>query len=442
MVRTLWRSAIWSLTWLITTALVVGLIVGEPLLATTAAIASYLAWQLYQLYRLHTWLASGRSFHPPIANGIWGEVFRLLGQQVERHRQRKRRLAALLQRVQEATSAMPDAIIILGPQGDILWFNDAAHDTLGLQWGKDLGQRLCNLILQPQLSKYLHNGDHTQPLLFHSPRDDQLLLSLRIVPYNHDQRLLIARDVTIQQRLEQTRRTFIANVSHELRTPLTVLVGFLETLRDSPDGQRPPFARSLELMDQQAKRMQNLVDDLLMLSRLESGQEAPREDEISLENLFARLDQSLRPLAERKQQRITLTPPPENTVLIGSEKEIFSAFSNLITNAIRYTQEKGEIDIWWETHTRGSSFNVRDSGPGIAPIHLPRLTERFYRADIARSRESGGTGLGLAIVKHVLNRHEAWLGIKSQLGEGSTFSCHLPPSRIQQLSVEGESRHA
>jgi two-component system phosphate regulon sensor histidine kinase PhoR len=414
---------------LIAVAGLAGWPLGHPGLFVLVLLAVYLAWHLHNLHRLYQWLRDGHRFHPPEANGIWGEVFHQLYRLQLRNRKRKRRLTGLIKRFQEATAAMPDATVILDADGGIEWFNGAAQQLLGLHPGKDVGQRIVNLIRQPQFTSFLALGAVNEPMRMPAPDDDSMMLNLRVVPYGNEQRLLIARDVSQQQRLEQMRRDFVANVSHELRTPLTVVSGFLETLLDESASYPQHLSRSMELMQQQTSRMQHIVEDLLLLSRLETDRTRPPHEAVSVSAVLSMIGEGVEPLAEQKQQNIHFEFD-EKLRVYGAEKELYSAFSNLVTNAVRYTPEGGEIHVRWYQDEKGAHLEVQDSGVGIAPEHIPRLTERFYRVDVGRSRESGGTGLGLAIVKHVVNRHDGILRISSILNKGSTFSIDFPVTHI------------
>ncbi len=424
-----WSAELRRLLVALLLAVVVGLPFGLVELFLLLTLAAYLGWHLRQLYRLYAWLHDGHTFHPPEAPGIWGDVFNLVYRSQLRNRKRKKRLTGLIKRFQEATAAMPDATVILDSDGGIEWFNGAAQPLLGLQPGRDVGQRILNLIRNPEFRRFLTLGAPNEPIRLPSPVDEQTILNFRVVPYGRDRRLLIARDVSQQQRLEQMRRDFVANVSHELRTPLTVVSGFLETLLDEREELPPHIRRSLSLMEQQSGRMSQIVEDLLLLSRLESGEHRSQREQVAVGAMLRMVEEGIAPLAAEKQHKLNFECD-DSLWLYGSEKELYSAFSNLITNAVRYTPEEGEITVRWFRDDKGAHFEVQDTGQGIAPQHIPRLTERFYRVDVGRSRESGGTGLGLAIVKHVLNRHDATLRISSDINRGSTFRCDFPPEMI------------
>lgn len=424
-----WTAELRRLFLLLAVAFFLGLPFGYAGAFVLVVLAHYLALHLRNLYRLYRWLQDGHRFHPPEASGIWGEIFQLLYRLQLRNRQRKRRLTALIKRFQEATAAMPDATVILDKDGAIEWFNSASQPLLGLQPGKDVGQRILNLIRLPEFARFLARGASSEPLRMGAPMDDRVTLSIRVVPYGKDQRLLIARDISEQMRLEQMRRDFVANVSHELRTPLTVVSGFVETLLDEKEEYPAHVLRSLTLMQQQTSRMQHIVEDLLLLSRLETARNRPPHQGVAVPVMLSMIKEGVEPLVEQKSQSLSLECDP-GLWIYGAEKELYSAFSNLVTNALRYTPEGGEITVRWYRDEAGAHFEVQDSGVGIAPQHIPRLTERFYRVDVGRSRDVGGTGLGLAIVKHVLNRHRAHLRISSVINKGSTFSCDFPSSLI------------
>ncbi len=412
-------------------AWLIGAVLGKPGVFLFLGLLAYMLWHLHNLRRLEQWLRDGRTYQPPEASGIWSEVFYLLYGKRQRERAQKKRLAAMLSQFREATSAMPDATVVLGPGDEIQWFNDAARQLIKLHAGQDVGQRIDNLIRYPEFGNFLESGNESGYILIPAPKDPETTLSARVIPYGRDLRLLILRDVSQQQRLEQMRRDFVANVSHELRTPLTVVNGFLETMIDTDDECAREWSRSLLLMQQQASRMQHIVEDLLLLSRLETDSNRPPEKPVSMPALIATIYEDVEHLAAQKRQQISIDSESE-AGLYGAERELHSAFANLVINAIRYTPEAGRIRIRWWADEQGAHYAVADTGIGIEAAHIPRLTERFYRVDVGRSRDSGGTGLGLAIVKHVLNRHEARLRIDSVPGRGSTFTCDFPLSRVSR----------
>jgi len=377
----------------------------------------------------------------PDRSGQWGVIFARLARLVRRYDQERLNLNASLDRLQRATSAMPEGIVILGEDNQIEWCNLAAEQHLALNLRMDAGQPITRMVRQMRFASYLDSGDLNKPLLLRRARPDEILLSLQLVPYGDRDKLLISRDITRFEKIEIMRRDFIANVSHELRTPLTVIGGFLETLLDENRISGKMEKNALELMAHQAKRMQRLVEDLLTLSRLENAQHALCEERVDVVKLLRGLYQEALSLsAGRHVISLNLL---SSVMILGSEDELRSAFGNLVSNAVRYTPEGGKISLNWAVENEKGLFYVQDSGIGIEREHIPRLTERFYRVDHSRSRETGGTGLGLAIVKHILNRHQANMEITSELGVGSVFKIWFPGARVlciqqseSKLSVE------
>jgi two-component system phosphate regulon sensor histidine kinase PhoR len=315
--------------------------------------------------------------------------------------------------------------VVLDKQRRIEWANPAAQLLMNLHWPRDNGKPLIDVFGQPELASYIVAGDYTRPLEIAPPHNRSIMLSIRVAPFGErkKQRLVVGRDITKIFHLNEIRRDFVANASHELRTPLTVIAGFLETLVDSPQAA-PAHRRPLSLMQNQAERMRRIIEDLLTLSRLEMSDDEVRD--ASVIDVPYELDQIVTEArALSASHRIRMAVEPELR-LLGKDSELRSAFSNLVFNAVKHTPPGTNVEISWSRTLTGPVFSVRDDGPGIAPEHLPRLTERFYRVDKARSRESGGTGLGLAIVKHALSRHDARLAIACEPGAGATFTCYFP----------------
>lgn len=424
----LWRE-IWILAGIAAASLLLGAASGRYFIIAAIGFGLYIASHLRQLHRLHQWLQSSAGREIPDAAGLWGDVFNEIRKLMKRSGQREDRLADMLERFQSAAAAMPDAVVILSDEDEIQWANPPAAALLGIDFPRDAGMRLGNLLRDPEFADYLQRRDFSEPLELPSPANSELTVSLQVIPFGSRRRLLLGRDTTRLMRLEQMRRIFVANVSHEMRTPLTVLTGFLETLRDMKFVRPEDLAKHLETMHDQAARMQRLVDDLLTLSKLETAPPRRHDEVVDVPALLAGLKEQAELLSGSARHRITLDAQPDLR-LLGSREELHSAFSNLINNAVRYTPPGGEIALRWWSDADGAKFSVRDTGEGIAPDHLPHLTERFYRVDTARSRASGGTGLGLSIVKHVLLRHDARLDIQSEMGMGSTFACFFPTKRI------------
>ena len=388
----------------------------------------YFLWFLFQLSRLEHWMANNKS-DVPDSIGIWGEVFNHIYRLQKRNKKQKKNLAAALARFQQVAAALPDGAVIL-QEGDVIeWCNDSARRLLGIRSPHDNGQVITNLVRMPAFSKYLKHEAFHEPLEMHSPINLDVSLNIRIVSYGKKQRLLLARDMTKIHRLEQARKDFVANASHELRTPLTVVNGYLEMMGDDMADGLEPYRNAISAMHQQSLRMQNIVEDLLLLSRLESSATVDTLEIVNVNALLSDISAETRNIAEEKHQQVVLEAGCVSCIK-GSQKELFSAVSNLAFNAVHYTPEGGTITLRCKDHTDGISISVIDTGYGIAPQHIPRLTERFYRIDAARSRDTGGTGLGLAIVKHVLMRHQGRLSVESTVGRGSTFSCHFPLSQL------------
>ena len=423
--RNPWISEAWRGGFLLGGAWFVGWLIGRPETLLLIAMGIYLAWHLYNLRRLERWYHKRKRFHPPAARGIWGEVFYDIYQLQQRNRKRKRKLARMLTRFNEFTSAMPDAIVVLGEGDQIEWLNKAAESYLGLHSKQDVGQRIDNLIRYPRFGHFLSRGDYSKTLELPSPMSNRHTLSIRIVPYGNRRRLLVVRDITHMKHLERVRQDFIANVSHELRTPLTVIAGYLENMADAGDACSQHWGKSIEQMQGQSRRMIRIVEDLLTLSRLEANNAPPLHDAVAVPVILATIHEEAVALSGEAGHEITLDVD-RSLWLRGGEKTLYGVFANLVFNAVQYTPPGGTIHIHWYKKGDALYLDVRDSGIGISAQHIPRLTERFYRIDPGRSREYGGTGLGLAIVKHGLERHAGRLKIESRVGEGSLFRCVFP----------------
>lgn len=390
----------------------------------TAVIAARAYWRLYRVLRFLDWRKQLRAVD---GQGLWAALETLIHRRQTENRNRSRRLVRLLRAYRQAATAMPDGALILTRRDHrLVWFNKPARRLLGLHYPQSLNQPVTAFLHQPQVRDWLNAGQADEVLSdLASPTDPDVRISLRLIPYSHSQWLLVIRDITKLMRLEQVRRDFVANVSHELRTPLTVVHGYLEMMEPE---ENPEWAPMILEMRRQSQRMSQLVEDLLTLSRLEAQEHLP-EEAVAMPAMLVTLQREAEALSQGRQ---TITV--EDTAgcdLIGSVKELHSAFSNLVSNAVRYTPTDGRIVIRFERLADGGArLGVKDSGYGIPAQHLPRITERFYRVSTSRSRESGGTGLGLSIVKHVLNAHQAHLDIDSEVGRGSTFACVFGPERV------------
>ncbi len=389
-----------------------------------------LAHHVANLAALAGWLRDPSARPVPQGSGAWEEVLVGLYRFVRARTRQEQQLSGDLARFRNAGLALPDGVVLLDAHGHIEWCNPIASQYLGLDEQRDLGQPLVNLVRHPDLAAYLQHGEYAEPLTLRLARDGGRVLSLAIIAYGEAQKLLLASDITLAEKVETMRRDFVANVSHELKSPLTVVAGFLETLTDGEirldEERRQGY---LAMMREHTQRMQRLVEDLLTLSALESSRGLSDEVLVDVPQLLASVrDEALALSAGRHRIALRI----EDAVsLLGNAQELRSAFGNLVSNAVHYTPAGGDIRLSWGRKGTQAQFSVSDSGPGIEPRHLPRLTERFYRVDHSRSRETGGTGLGLAIVKHVLTRHQAVLEIESEPGKGSCFAAVFPARRVR-----------
>ncbi|PKM09075.1 MAG: phosphate regulon sensor histidine kinase PhoR [Gammaproteobacteria bacterium HGW-Gammaproteobacteria-4] len=425
-----WQSSMWRLAGLLLGGAMFGRVLLGSVWAGVALVAlCMVAWHYFRLWRVLRLLRERRRLIAPSGRGVWGELESLLYRRQRESLVRKRKLAAILRAYRQVAAAVPDGAVVLERSGlTILWFNDSAARLLGLRYPHDLGARFTNLLRSPRVLEWINGPDRLEPLLdLAVPGNDSVRLSLRLIAYTDDQWLLVVRDISTLMRLEQVRRDFVANVSHELRTPLTVIHGYLDLLE--PD-DNPEWVPIVEEMRNQTDRMAQIVEDLLMLSRLEA-QSRPSEETVVMSSLLRALEREAQALSRGRHQ-IQIV---DNAAcdLAGSLKELHSAFSNLVSNAVRYTPDSGKITIGWQRRDDGGAMlSVADTGVGIPAQHIPRITERFYRVSSSRSRDSGGTGLGLSIVKHVLGRHHAELLIESEVGTGSRFTCAFGPECIRE----------
>ncbi len=419
-----WRNGIWRLALASAVALAIGWWLHAIAACLLAVAAIWLSLGAYRLRGFARWLESGRRRPDARGSGLRAELEHLISSRRRASFDEKRHLVGLLRAFRDAAAALPDAVIALDGDHRIQWFNAAARHLLGLKYPEDVGGHVTNLLRAPRIVDWLRQGGidplNDQP----SPGDESLRLNLRLIRYAGDQCLLIARDVSQLMRLEQVRRDFVANVSHELRTPLTVVHGYLDLIEPEQMQEYEPILRELR---NQSRRMTQIVEDLLTLSRLEAQHEIPAE-RVAMRPLLEALRREAVALSQGQHAVSIEIRSPQD--LRGSPKDLHSAFSNLVSNAVRYTPQGGRITLRWETDALGGRLSVIDTGHGIPAQHLPRLTERFYRVSTSRSRETGGTGLGLSIVKHVLQLHQARLEITSELGVGSVFSCVFGPERL------------
>lgn len=426
--RIAWLRTLAITAGMLAAGLALGLLIGQPWPALTVAALAILSWHFWKLHGVLDRLNARQRLRPPAGGDAWNELDRLLLRGQTNMRARKRKLLAMLRAYRAAAAALPDAVVVIERNRQrVLWFNQAATPLLGLQHPQHIETSVVDALQPLPMASWLAAGRNAEPMVdVPSPGDPARRLILRLIPYSDELWLLVARDVTKLMRLEQMRRDFVANVSHELRTPLTVIHGYLDML--DPEDQ-PEWAPMLAEMQRQSQRMTQLVEDLLTLSRLEARDTLP-EEHIAMAPMLATLRREAEALS--KGLHHVHMHDHTNIDLWGSNQELHSAFSNLVGNAVRYTPAGGEISIDFTMAADGGAvLSVRDSGYGIPQAHLPRITERFYRVSTSRSRESGGTGLGLAIAKHILSLHGARLDVASQVGQGSTFSCHFDATRVQ-----------
>jgi len=420
-----WQKEITTALLLFFAAAIVGGLTGLFLPLVFLLMLGIIMRQVVQISRFEAWISTGGRGKYPKTTGIWEEIYYHVYRIKKNEKRRKKKLSKMIDQFRQSTEALPDAAVVLGAHDEIEWANKAARDVFGLQQS-DKGQRIPNLIRFPDFIRYLKSGNYKEAVVLPSPVDNRITLEVRIVPYGAGLRLLLAQDVTQLKKMERMRKDFVANVSHELRTPLTVLKGYLETLQDMDDGHSPLLTGSFQQMQGQTERMQHLVDDLLLLTRLETQQKKSQcVDVPALLSHICKEGDSL----ENASRRIELTLETAAHI-VGEEQELRSAFTNLLGNALKYSPEDSVVKVRWYQDKESIVLTVEDQGEGIAKADIPRVTERFYRVETKRVKKVNGTGLGLAIVKHVLMRHDAHLNINSELGKGSCFSCYFPVGRL------------
>ena len=432
-----WQAIKEELSWL-AFILFVGLLLGFLLekigFGLIVALACYILFHFRQSWKVLTWLSNGSPSNIPSTYGLSGAFVQQALKSEKINRKRKKRLSALLKRFNEVLTAMPDAIVILDEFGGIEWFNESARHLLRMRTSQDIGRHITLSIQEKDFGYYYNKKDYDHSINIHSPFNTDLHLNIRIAAYGKKKQLLSARDITRMRQLEGVRSLFVANVSHELRTPLTVISGYLELLSDENSNTQSDEITALQpifqQMGQQADRMTTLLDDLLMLANLENEQITEALNETVCIGHMVKDIYKEAQILKREEKYTIICDINEALAIKGNAKELHSAFTNLVTNALRYTPAGGEIKISWKQDGQTARFMVQDNGIGIELKHIDRLTERFYRVDKGRSRSTGGTGLGLAIVKHVLFKHDANLEIESEFEKGSAFTCVFPHERV------------
>ncbi len=415
-------------------ALVIGLLVGYLPWLLLVSVCGLLFWHFWNLLRLSHWLWVDRTMTPPTGSASWEPLFYGLNQMQLRNRRRRRELGNQIKRFRSGAESLPDAVVLTTEEGTIFWCNGLAQQHLGLRWPEDNGQNILNLLRYPEFSRYLRQRDFTRPLTL--VMNNQRHMEFRVMPYSEGQWLLVARDVTQMHQLEGARRHFFANVSHELRTPLTVLQGYLEMMNDSVLEEHAR-EKVLHTMQEQTRRMDSLVKQLLTLSRIEAAPAIDLSETVDVPAMLHVLQREAETLSNGRHAIHFHTDP--HLRVFGNDEQMRSAISNLVYNAVNHTPAGTQIDVSWLRGPQGAQFCVKDNGPGIAAEHIPRLTERFYRVDKARSRATGGSGLGLAIVKHVLSHHNARLEISSMPNKETCFSFTLPQGLV--VSAESPETH-
>ncbi|AGN87394.1 MULTISPECIES: phosphate regulon sensor histidine kinase PhoR [Enterobacteriaceae] len=428
--RLSWKRLVLELLLCCIPAFILGAIFGYLPWFLFAAVTGLLIWHFWNLLRLSWWLWVDKSMTPPPGTGSWEPLLYGLHQMQMRNKKRRRELGNLIKRFRSGAESLPDAVILTTEEGAIFWCNGLAQQMLGLRWPDDNGQNILNLLRYPEFTKYIRNQEFGRPL--HLVLNNGRHLEIRVMPYSEQQLLMVARDVTQMHQLEGARRNFFANVSHELRTPLTVLQGYLEMMQEQTL-EGAPREKALHTMREQTSRMEGLVRQLLTLSKIEAAPTLPPNETIDVPMMLRVVEREAQTLS---QQKHTFTFDVDNTLkVLGNEEQLRSAISNLVYNAVNHTPAGTHVIVRWQHVPQGAEFSVEDNGPGIAAEHIPRLTERFYRVDKARSRQTGGSGLGLAIVKHAVNHHESRLDIVSEPGKGTRFSFVLPERLVAKKAA-------
>jgi two-component system phosphate regulon sensor histidine kinase PhoR len=420
------RKFVFGLLLFLAVGIAIGFLYDRPLVGFSIAALAALLWQVRQLLSFDRALRTGDFEKFRYGDGIWQQLFSRFSFEHEKSARHKHQYRRLLREIRKSTSAMPDGAVILNADNEIIACNRASKELAGLKRKKDRGQRVDNILRDPQLTKLLHADDQSLSVEIESPIITGNWLNCRVVPYGADQKLLLLRDVTERIRLSKMRRDFVANASHELRSPLTVISGYLDSLADD-DSMPPGWTKPVDQMRAQAERMKHILSDLLELSRLEGSGESKKNEAIDVIALLEGARQAFQGHADIAEIEVAAESTAQ---LRGNAAEIETIIVNLLSNAARYTPRDGTITMSWRSNADGADLVVSDTGEGIDPEFIPRLTERFFRIDKGRTRDDGGTGLGLAIVKHVLARHGAELIISSVPGEGSEFRCHFPSDRV------------
>ncbi|MBS9436462.1 two-component system sensor histidine kinase PhoR [Photorhabdus noenieputensis] len=433
--RLSWKKLVSELFLFCLPALILSIFVGHLSWCLFVSVFFALIWHGYNLLKLSNWLWLDRSMLPPSGRGGWEPIFYGIHQMQQRNRKRSRELALLIKRFRSGAESLPDAIVMMTTEGNIFWCNRLAQHLLGFRWPEDNGQHIFNLLRYPDFSRYILSRDFSRPLSIEL--NNGFTVEFRVMPYTEGQFLMVARDVTQKRTLENARRDFFANVSHEMRTPLTVLQGYLEMMQDQAE-DNPLNKKALHTMQEQTRRLDSLVKQLLQLSKIEVAPQIDMNEVVDVPLMLKVLRQEATALGN-ECYKINFDIS-EGLKVFGNEEQLRSAMSNLVYNAVNHTPKGTQIDVSWKKSSHGAEFTVKDNGQGISAEHLPRLTERFYRVDKARSRQTGGSGLGLAIVKHALHHHHSHLEISSEIGKGTIFSFTLPTGLMVPVKITSKQR--
>jgi len=436
-VRNYFASEVALIFYITLGAMGLGILFGFPLTGTILGLLAYVGWSLLQIYRLDQWIAAGKKAHPPEVRGIFGYFLDESIRQKKEHKRENKKLKAALVRQKDLMEGVRDAAILVDAVGHIQWFNRQARQMFKLKPSEDTGIPLLHLIREPSFVAYLNKDKFVEPITLKHPPQTEKWIEASVTKYKNGDRIILIRDVTRLRRLENMRRDFIANLSHELRTPLTVLRGYLETLQLNPKTDEK-LKRIYDQMEGQSIRMANLLKDLTTLSRLENIEQSRQPMPIEICALIDRIVKDAQGLAEYNHHKIT-TEFEQPFLVNAVDSELYSAFSNLVFNAVRHTPGETQIKISCARSKSGLRVVIEDDGPGIDERHLPHLTERFYRVDSSRNSDTGGTGLGLAIVKHALASQGGRLNIKSTLGVGSKFSCLFPADQLIEPETSSDT---
>ncbi len=423
-----WKELIWALVLIYLPIFIIGSLFNCLTELLLVSFFVHIIWHYHYLKKLNNWLWNSKSTILPDGQGEWEDAFVGIHNMQQRQRKRRKKLGSVISRFREGSEALPDAVVVFHKNGEIIWCNRLAQVQLGFKWPDDAGENITNLIRSPLFVEYLQKEDYHEPLDLFSPINLEKVLEFRVMPYAKHQRLLIVRDVTAYRQIDEVRRVFVANVSHELRTPLTVLQGYIEMLSMHAEGD-PSQSKAISVLEQQTARMCSLVEQLMVLSKIESAPVIDLDEQVNVAALLSQIEEEALALGKKKSLQIQFKIS-KDLQLFGNEMQLRSAMANLVHNAVKYTPKNGKITVEWSSCEQGAYFAVSDNGEGIAAEHILHLTERFYRVDQSRSRDTGGSGLGLSIVKHVLSHYDSELMIKSRPGQGSVFSFIIPNSYL------------